>query len=297
MSFLKRMRSFAFTKFFYYRFKNTPVEKWGHIIDQQFFLLKREKMNWKNPETFDQKIQWLKLNDDSELRTRLTDKYEVRKWVKNIIGEEYLVKLLGRWNKPEDIDFDSLPNKFVLKTNHGCGCNYIVTDKTKVDRSDIHKKFNKWLSINYAYFCGELQYKDTKPCIIAEEYIADIDGEIPDYKVWCFNGKAEYIMYLSERSKGLKMAFYNREWEKQDFVYSYIKNEAVIPRPKQLEKLIALAEALSAGFCHVRVDFYILKSGQIKFGEMTFSSAGGKSKWNPREADLKLGTFLKLPNS
>lgn len=295
MSVLGRIRGHIFSNFFYHKFENTPVEQWNHIIDQQFFLLKKEKMNWKLPKTIDQKIQWLKLNDDSELRTRLTDKYAVRSWVKDKIGEEYLVKLLGKWDTAEDIDYNNLPDKFVLKANHGCGCNYIVLDKTKVDRKDVNRKFKKWLSINYAYLCGELQYKNIKPCIIAEEYIADLDGEIPDYKVWCFNGKAEYVMYLSERTKGLKMAFYNREWEKQDFVYSYPKNESIIPRPEQLEKLISLAEILSEGFYHVRVDFYILKNGQIKFGEMTFSSAGGKSKWNPPEADFKLGSLLKLP--
>ena len=252
-------------------------------------------MDWNNPRTLDQKIQWLKLNDNSELRTDLTDKYKVRKWIKSTIGEEYLVKLLGKWDRPEDIDYDILPNQFVLKANHGCGCNYIVTDKSKVDRQDINKKFNKWLSINYAYICGELQYKDIKPCIIAEEYIADIDGDIPDYKVWCFNGKAKYIMYLSDRSKGLKMAFYDCEWKKQNFVYSYDLNEDEVQRPKQLDKLIYLAETLAADFYHVRVDFYILKNGQIKFGEMTFTSAGGKSRWNPSEADSKLGALLELP--
>lgn len=295
MSIFKQIRSYIFSRFFYYRFKYTPVEKWDKIISQQFFLLKGEKMNWENPRTFDQKIQWLKLYDHSELRTRLTDKYEVRNWIKEKIGEEYLVTLLGKWDRPEDIDYNSLPSKFVLKANHGCGCNYIVTDKSLVDNDEVNSKFKKWLATNYAYLCGELQYKEIKPCIIAEEYIADLDGDIPDYKVWCFNGKAEYVMYLSERSKGLKMAFFNREWEKQDFVYSYAKNESEIPKPEQLEELIALAETLAKGFYHVRVDFYILKNGQIKFGEMTFSSAGGKSKWHPTDADLYLGSLLRLP--
>ena len=295
MSNLHKIGSYLFNAFYYCLYKNISKNKWPKIISMQFYILKRRRLNWDNPKSYDEKVQWLKLYDDSELRTKLTDKYAVREWVANTIGEEYLIPLLGRWDRPEDIEYSSLPAQFVLKANHGCGCNYIVTDKATIDRKDISKKFKKWMKINYAYLCGERQYEKIKPCIIAEEYIADLDGEIPDYKVWCFNGKAYYIMYLCERNKGLKMAFYDRDWNKQNFVYSYPRYEKEVERPQCLDKLIYLSEKLAANFYHVRVDFYVLKNGDIKFGEMTFTSAGGKSKWSPKDADFNLGNLLHLP--
>lgn len=285
-----------FNAFYYLQYKNLPKSKWDSLLRQQYCLLKRQKLNLRQPQTFDEKIQWLKLYDHcNDMKTQLTDKYAVRQWIADQIGEEYLVPLLGKWDRPEDIDYDSLPEQFVLKGSHGCGCNVVVKDKNSINKDQVTKAFKRWLKINYAYLCGETQYENIKPCIIAEEYIADLDGEIPDYKVWCFNGKAHYIMYLAERAKGLKMAFFDRDWSKQDFVYSYPRYEKDVDRPACLEKLLEMAELLSKDFYHVRVDFYILKNGQIKFGEMTFSSAGGKSKWNPPEADLMLGKLLQLP--
>ena len=134
-----------------------------------------------------------------------------------------------------------------------------------------------------------------KPKIIAEQYLENDNNDLYDYKVFCFNGKAESIMYLSDRKNGLKMAFYDLNWNKLPFVYSYPLNEEDIPRPAQLEKLIELAEKLAEGFAHVRVDFYILNDGSIKFGEMTFTSAGGACKWNPPEQDRIYWDLIKLP--
>ena len=213
-----------------------------------------------------------------------------KRWV-----NKYLIPLLGKWDKPEDIEYSKLPEQFVLKANHGCGCNIIVKDKKALDVDEACRKMHKWLRINYAYLCGELQYEKIKPCIIAEEFISDLDGDIPDYKVWCFNGKAYYIMYLSDRTRGLKMAFFDRNWIKQDFVYSYPQIIEQVPKPNCLQEMLDIAEKLSSGFPLVRVDLYILKDGSIKFGELTFTSAGGKSVWSPSNADLELGNLLKLP--
>lgn len=254
-----------------------------------------EELNLQNPKTFNEKIQWMKLYDSTPLKTRLADKYLVREWVAEKIGEEYLIPLLGVWDSFEDIDFDKLPERFVLKANHGYNWNYIVKDKSTFDKNDARAKFAEWLNTNFAFKGLEIQYMNIPPKIIAEEYLENGDSDLYDYKVFCFGGKAESIMYLSERKQGLKMAFFDLEWHKLPFTYSYPRNEADIAKPKNLDLLIKLAEKLSAGFPHVRVDFYILNDGSLKFGEMTFTTANGMCKWNPPEQNRIYGDLIKLP--
>ena len=189
-----------------------------------------------------------------------------------------------------------MPNSFVLKANHGCGWNIIVKDKSKFDKTEAKKKFDEWLQINFAYKFGlELQYKNIKPKIIAESYMENNNNDLYDYKVFCFNGKAESIMFLSERKQGLKMAFFDLQWNKLPFTYSFPRNEEEIPRPQNLNLLISLSEKLAQGFAHVRVDFYILNDGSLKFGELTFSSASGTCKWNPSEQNKIYGDLIQLP--
>ena len=161
---------------------------------------------------------------------------------------------------------------------------------------DVKNKINKWMKNNYAFYFGyELQYLYIKPKIIAEKYLENINGDIYDYKVFCFNGKAESIMFLSNRKSHLKMSFYDLNWNKLDYVYSYPLNNDIFPKPKNLNLLIELAEKLATGFPHVRVDFYILNDGSIKFGEMTFTSFSGVCKWNPPKQDKIFGDLIKLP--
>ena len=275
--------------------KYMPEEKYPEYLKEWFYKNTGKELNLDNPQTFNEKIQWMKLYDSTPLKTRLADKYLVRDWVKEKIGEEYLVPLLGVWKNFDDIDFDNLPDKFVLKANHGCAWNIIVKDKNKLDVKNAKNKFQKWLQTNFAYCYGlELHYKNIKPLIIAEQYIENNSKDLYDYKVWCFNGKAEYIQFLSERQTGLKMAFYDRDWNKQDFVYSYSMNTNHVEKPQNLEKLLTLAEKLSEGFPHVRIDFYILNDGTIKFGEMTFTSMSGACKWSPEDTDEKLGQLINL---
>lgn len=270
----------------YYR---TELERWyrcrtGNALSLDF------------PKTFNEKIQWLKLYDSTPLKTALTDKYLVRKYVSEKIGEDYLVPLLGAWNKFDDIDFESLPEKFVLKTNHGCATNIIVTDKQNMDLQHAEQSMEKWLSMNYAFNNGlELHYMNIQPRIIAEEYLENAGGDLKDYKVFCFNGKADCIMYLSDRKTGLRMAFFDLNWNKLDFTYSYPRIEEEIPCPPNLSKMIELAERLAAGFAHVRVDFYILNDGSIKFGEMTFTSASGGCTWSDETANRYFGDLITLP--
>ena len=233
-------------------------------------------LNLINPRTYNEKIQWMKLYDSTSTKTKLADKYLVREWVKEKIGEEYLIPLLGVWDNFDDIDFDKLPNKFVLKCNHGCAYNIIVKNKDKLNKEKTRKKIEKWLKKDYGMRGYELHYSNIPRKIIAEEYIENANSDLYDYKVWCFNGKAHYIQFLSERNtKGLKMAFYDRNWNKQNFAYSHPLDEKTVQKPKGLKILLELAEKLSKGFNHVRVDFYITNSGKIYFGEMTFTSCSG----------------------
>lgn len=260
-----------------------------------YYQKTRQYLNLEKPQTYNEKIQWMKLYDSTSLKTRLADKYLVRDWVKEKIGEKYLVPLLGVWDCFDEIDFNKLPNSFVLKANHGCGWNIIVKDKKDFDIDDARKKFNVWMQMNFAFEFGlELHYMNIQPKIIAEEYLENGNNDLYDYKVFCFNGKAKNIMYLSERKQGLKMAFFDLKWDKQSFVYSFPRNEAIIPKPQNLELLIELSEKLAKGFPHVRVDFYILNDGSLKFGEMTFSSASGTCQWNPPEQNKIFGELIEL---
>lgn len=256
-------------------------------------------LNLANPQTYNEKIQWMKLYDSTPIKTRLADKYLVRDWVAERIGARYLIPLLGVWDSFNEIDFDALPEQFVLKCNHGCGYNLIVQNKAELKLEDAKRKINAWLAEDFA-FKGvfELHYSPIPRKIIAEQYIENkaSKGDLYDYKFWCFDGKVKYIQFLSDRNiSGLKMAFYDTSWKKQDFVYSHPLDTKDIARPDNLEEMIALAEKLAKGFNHVRVDFYRMDDGRIYFGEMTFTSASGFCHWQPAEMDYTMGQLLNLP--
>lgn len=176
-------------------------------------------LDLENPQTFNEKIQWLKMYDSTSLKTRLTDKYLVREWVAEKIGERYLIPLLGVWGTFNEIDFDTLPNQFVLKANHGSGWNVIVKDKFTLNKVDAKAKFDEWIKLNYAYIAGlELHYKDIVPKIIAEKYIENDEGGVYDYKIHCFNGKPMYIHYIGDRAyHTAKEAFFDTEWRLMPF--------------------------------------------------------------------------------
>ena len=261
-------------------------------------ISKNKSFDIDHPQTFNEKIQWLKLYDSTPIKTRLADKYLVREWVKEKIGEKYLIPLLGVYDRFEDIDFDKLPNQFVIKCNHGCGYNIIVKDKSQLDLVAAKLKVDRWMRENFAFKNGfELHYRDIKPKILVEIYLENEGtNDLYDYKFWCFNGKVTYIQFLSERNlSGLRMAFYNRKWEKQNFVYSHPLDTKNIPKPANLELMIQLAERLASEFSHVRVDFYLLNNGAVKFGEMTFTSASGVPHWSDQQIDLSMGQQIELP--
>ncbi len=255
-----------------------------------------EILNLEDPQTYNEKIQWLKLYDRTELKSRLMDKVRVRDWVAEKIGPEYLIDLYGVYRSADEIDFEALPNAFALKANHGSGWNAIVKDKSAVDLNALKAKANLWLKADYAFSNGfELAYSDIPRRLLAEELLTNSDGDLPDYKVWCFAGRAHYIEYISGRGTNPTAAFFTRDWSPAGFCTEYRENTQPVPAPDNLDEMIRLAEVLAEGFAHVRVDLYRLDDGSIKFGEMTFSTSSGAIRWNPPETDLKLGQLLVLP--
>lgn len=285
---------------YWWKYANIIGMKYDYKKELQIWYQKvtGKYLNLDNPQSFNEKIQWLKLYDSTPIKTRLADKHLVREWVKEKIGEQYLIPLLGVYDKFEEIDFSKLPNQYVIKCNHGCSYNIIVKDKTKLDLTEVKTKLDKWMNENFAFKIGyELHYRDIKPKIIIEKYIENKGADdLYDYKFWCFDGKVAYIQFLSERNlSGLKMAFYDKNWIKQSFVYSYPLDTKKIEKPDNLDKMIQLAEILSKGFPHVRVDFYRLNDGTIYLGEMTFTSASGSCKWNDEKINIILGNMIKLP--
>lgn len=280
----------------YEYFANLKPDQYAYALKQWFEKYVGNHLNLDRPQTFNEKIQWMKLYDSTSLKTRLTDKYLVRDWVNEQIGAKYLIPLLGVWDKFDDIDFDIFPDKFVLKANHGCGWNIIVKDKSKFDKADAKIKLDEWLNTNFAFINGlELHYKDISPKIIAEEFLENQNEDLCDYKIWCFNGKPALIMFLAERNIALKMAFYDLDWNLLPFTYSYPQYEKMVTKPKNLDEMLAIAAKLSKDFIHVRVDLYRLNDGSLKFGEMTFTTASGACIWNPPEIDLVLGQMISLP--
>lgn len=280
-------------------YKLCPPEKQAELLSGWYFERTGKVLNLNRPKTFNEKIQWSKLYDSTPLKTRLADKIRVREWVAERIGEKYLIPHLGVWENFDDIDFNLLPSRFALKCNHGCKYNLIVKDKAKFNKEEAKQKINTWLAEDYAYVNGfELHYSAIPRRIFAEVYIENEGtdtGYVYDYKLWCFDGKVKYILFASEcEPHGYQIAFYDRDWNMQDFFYVH-KDSQGIAKPDNLDEMIEAAEKLAEGFNFVRVDFYRLDNGKLYFGEMTFTSSSGLAQWQPEEANMKLGELMKLP--
>lgn len=271
-----------------------PTSKYEAYLAEWFYFKTGLWLNLDNPLTYNEKIQWLKLYDATEIKTRLVDKYLVRDWVKDMIGEEHLVPLLGVWDNFDDIDFDSLPNRFVLKTNHGSGSVYIVKDKSKLDIEDARRKFAGWMSKNFAFGFGfEMQYLNVVPKIIAEEYLEELD-QVYDYKFVCFNGECKFIWVDTDRFTGHKRTLFTTDWQVMDEYIVHPKSDRALPRPKCLDEMLEYAEKMSREFAHARVDFYEV-NGHVYFGEMTFTSSSGTENPTPASFGIQMGNWLTLP--
>ncbi len=265
-----------------------------------------KSLNLKNPKGFNEKLQWLKLYDHRPEYTRYADKILVREFVKNTIGEEHLVPLIGTWNRAEEIDFDSLPNQFVLKCNHNSGGGMcICTDKAKLDIQTVRKKLNTSLRKNTYYDKREWPYKNIQPKILCEQFVVDHDpqntsGTLIDYKFHCFNGEPKFLYIgtddISEGVKGeAKLSFLDLDWKTPPFYRSDHKPISInVEKPECFDEMINIAKKLSKGIPFVRVDLYWV-NGKILFSEMTFYPGGGNGYFSPKEWEYKLGDWITLP--
>lgn len=255
-----------------------------------------KKLNLKNPQTFNEKLQWLKLYDRKDIYTTMVDKYEVKEYVAKIIGDKYIIPTIGVYNKFDDIDFDELPNQFVIKCTHDSGGLVIVDDKKNFDIKNARKKINKSLKKNYYYNSREWPYKNVKPRIIVEKYMEDKKYKsMRDYKFFCFDGKPK-LMYISEGShtNDAKIAFYDMDFNKLDIKRKDYKDFEILPnKPLNFEKMKEIARVLSKGIPHLRVDLYDV-NGKIYFGELTFSTCSGYIPFSDEKWDKKLGDMLDL---
>ncbi len=251
------------------------------------------EMNWNNPTTYSEIINWEKLNVNDKVRTSLADKALVKDWVAQRIGSQYVVKTYGCWKRVEDVDYDALPDKFVIKVNNGSGRNIIVDDKNNIDREEINHRLSYWLQANFYYDGFEEQYKDIEPQIIAEEYLEGVGTTVYDYNIFCFYGEPEYIWCIKGSHRpGCTAAFYDKRWNVQPFSYGYPLDVYPAPKPEKLEKMLELSRVLSKDFRHVRVDWYNLPDGRVFFGEMTFSTWAGLRKFLPSKYDVIFGNMI-----
>lgn len=251
-------------------------------------------LNLKSPKTFNEKLQWLKLYDRNPLYTMLVDKYKVKRYVASIIGDEYIIPTLGVWDSFDEIDFDKLPDQFVLKCTHDSGGLIICKDKRKLNLAKVRRIINKSLNANYYYNGREWPYKNVKPRIIAEKYMQDEhEKDLKDYKIMCFNGKVRMSFVCSERSDKLKVTFFDNNWRKLPFQRHYPTSDTDIPKPQNFSKMVELAEVLSKNIPFVRVDFYEI-NGKLYFGEMTFFPGGGFEEFTPSKWDKKIGDLITL---
>jgi len=254
------------------------------------------KLNLDNPVLYTEKLNWLKLYWHNPLLTRCIDKYTVRTFVEEQGLGDCLTTLYGVWDDIDDVDFGSLPEKFVLKMNNGSGCNILCTDKSKLDIKQIRRDFKKEMHRNYYYTYGEWGYKDIVPKLICESYIDTEDGKPPkDYKIFCFNGEPEYLFVASDRiNHQTKFDFYTKDWEWIPARNKYPNAGDVLKKPDALEKMFDVARKLSKPFPAVRVDLYY-EEGVIYFGELTFYHFSAFTPFDPPEFDIRLGEHFVLP--
>ncbi len=267
------------------------------FLKKKYYLRTGKELDLDSPRTFNEKLQWLKLYDRKDIYTTMVDKCEAKKYVANIIGEEYIIPTIGIYNKFDEIDFNKLPNQFVIKCTHDSGGLVICKDRTKLDIDEVKKKINKCLKKNYYYSGREWPYKNVKPRIIIEKYIEDKNSKtMRDYKFFCFNGKPE-IMYLSEGledHKTARMSFYDMNMKLSDCRRSdYEPLDYVPKKPKNFEKMKKFSAILSKNIPHLRVDWYEI-NGKLYFGELTFTTCAGMIPFADDKWDKKLGDMIDL---
>lgn len=256
-------------------------------------------MDWNNPKTYNEKLQWLKVHDHNPLYTTLVDKVKVKEYISKIIGEEHIIPTIGVWDNANDIDFEKLPKSFVLKCNHNSGGGMcICKDKSKIDQEKIRDGLARGLKSNYYIVSREWPYKDVPPRILAEKYMSNGDGRaLNDYKVMCFDGVVKLIeLHQNRFTSQHTQDFYDREWRKTSITQGssfFDSSEKDTPRPECFDQMIEYSEMLTKGMPHCRVDWYVI-NGTLYFGEMTFYDGSGFEKFDSEEDDALIGSWINL---
>lgn len=282
--------------------KNTIIKMLGILPDKLYISLMYsikmgKKLNWKNPQTFNEKLQWLKLHDRKQEYSTMVDKYAAKEYVAQLIGENYIIPTLGVWDRFEEIDFDQLPNQFVLKCTHDSGGLVVCRDKTQLDKNEICKKINRSLKRNYYWNSREWPYKNVKPRIIAEMLMSDETQTIglTDYKFYCFNGQPRFL-YVStglEDHATASISFLTLDWQFAQYARSDYHSLNELPsKPKSFDSMVDIARKLSDGIAFLRVDLYEI-GGNVYFSELTFSPCGGFMPFTNEEHDLEIGNMLQ----
>ena len=266
-------------------------------LQMMYWLHLGRKLNLKNPKTFNEKLQWLKLYNHKPEYTIMVDKVKAKEYVAKLIGEEHIIPTLGVWDDPDDIDFDALPDQFVLKCNHNSGTGMcICRDKSKFDIEKVKAELRKGLKENYYMRWREWPYKNVPRKILAEKFMVDESGtELKDYKIFCFNGEPRYCQVISDRNTDEKIDFYDMHWKRlvglvglNDKVHN---SEYAIPCPESFEDMKQMASLLAKSIPFSRIDFYEINH-QAYFGEITFFPATGFGNFNPREWNVKMGDMI-----
>ena len=286
----------------YYKAKFVLGRRYPKVFSDKFFLegvyylTFNKRLNLKNPQTFNEKLQWLKLYNRRPEYTTMVDKYAAKEYVAGIIGEEHIIPTLGVWDSFDEIDFDALPDQFVLKTTHDSGSVVVCRDKSRLDKDKAREILTKSLDNDFYLQGREWPYKNVPRRIIAEEFMVDESGfELKDYKYYCFDGKAKFMYIVSGRQTHDKVFhYYDMDFNKIPMEWAAPVSDKIDKQPPTFYKMKELAEKLAQGQPHVRIDFYDV-NGSIYFGEITFFGNNGFAHFKPEEWDKKIGDWLKLP--
>lgn len=278
-------------------YHNAPVEK---LTKARFRAMLEYKLNLDCPKTFNEKLQWLKLYWKNPIQIKCADKYAVREFVAEKCGDKILNKLYAVYDSVDEIKWEQLPEWFVIKANHGSGMNIICKKKSELNISEACQRLKKWMNTDYSKRAGEWFYAEMPKKIIIEEYLENESmGELPDYKLFCFNGKVKMFKVDLHRfmdgGKGHQAIYYDLNWEKIPVKEGKYGNIESVSKPEKLDEMIENAEKLAENIPFVRVDFYEVK-GKLYFGEMTFLPAGGSRKYYPQQYDEIWGSWLRLPS-